>query len=111
MIGAGEVWVTILVAGAGTYAIRSTLVTFATRLEAVDQRLREALRMIPAAALAALTAPAILRPQGGGPDVLDARFLAGALALVVAWRTRSLLATIVTGMVAVTALDQFALLS
>lgn len=98
-------WIVVAGAGAGTYGIRASLLLTAHRFGDVPPRLREALRMIPPAALAALAIPAVMRPHGGAIDVVDARFVAGVLALLVAWRTKSLLATTMVGMGAVTLLE------
>lgn len=99
-------WVVVAGAGAGTFAIRATLALLAQRLAEVPVRVRDALRMIPPAALAALTVPALMRPEQAGIDVVDARFVAGVVAFLVAWKTQSLLVTITVGMVAVTLLQQ-----
>jgi branched-subunit amino acid transport protein len=79
------------------------LVTFLTRYAAIaalgreaPPRLRRWLRYVPPAVLAALIAPAALAPSGAlalGPPAWAV--LAGA---VVAWRTRSVLWTLVGGM-------------
>lgn len=106
MTSGGSAWTVVAVAGAGTYLIRVTLLAVAHRFGAVPPRVAEALRMIPAAALAALTVPAVLRPDGGPVDLADARFVAAAVAGVVAWRTKSLLATTVVGLALATALPQ-----
>lgn len=100
-------WLVVAVAGSGTFAIRATLLFAARRFGAVPPRVREALRMIPPAALGALAIPAILRPGGGALDVADARFVAGLVALLVAWRTQSLLLTTAAGLALVTVLEQF----
>lgn len=93
-------WIAIVLAGLATYAIRASFLLAARRLAAVPAWASELLRMIPAAALAALVAPVLLRPDAAfvplGPEAL-----AGALALAVAWWTRNVLATIVVGLVAV----------
>lgn len=99
------VWVVILAIGAGTYAIRSVFLVLADRLASVPEGLRIALRMIPPAALAALTAPALLRPEGH-LDPVSPELGAGVLALLVAWRTRSIPLTLTAGIVAVVALQQ-----
>lgn len=63
--------------------------------------------MIPAAALAALVAPAVLRAgEGGAIDVVNARVVAAALAMAVMWRTRQVLLTLVVGLGALVALQQ-----
>lgn len=99
-------WVVIAAAGVGTYTIRVTLLAVAHRFGDVPPRVAEALRMIPPAALAALTVPAVLRPDGGAVDVVDARFVAAVVAGVVAWRTKSLLWTTVVGLALATLLSQ-----
>lgn len=96
-------WIVIVSAGLATFAIRASFLVAARRLTAVPAWASELLRMIPAAALAALVAPALLRPDVSfaplGPEAL-----AGALALAVAWWTRSVLLTIGVGLVAVVGL-------
>lgn len=93
-------WVVIVLGGIATFAIRGSFLLIASRLAELPATTRELLRMIPAAALAALVAPALLRTDGQlvlwGP-----RPLAGLVALGVAWWTRSVLATIVVGLVSV----------
>lgn len=98
-------WVVIGVAGAGTFAIRASFLVFAGRMGALPRRAREALRMIPPAALAALVAPALLRPAED-LDPLNPRLLAGLVALAVAVRTRNMLPTISVGIVAVVLLER-----
>jgi branched-subunit amino acid transport protein len=93
-------WLVILLGGAATYTIRVSFLLAARRLAAVPAWASDLLRMIPAAALAALVAPALLRPETAFQP-LGPQALAGALALAVAWWTRSVLATMVVGIVAV----------
>ena len=81
------------------------LVTYFTRYAMIaalgremPPRLRRWLRYVPPAVLAALVAPAALAPRGRleiGPPVW-----ATLVGVVVAWRTRSVLWTIVGGMAA-----------
>jgi branched-subunit amino acid transport protein len=92
-------WIAIVAVGLGTYAIRGSFLLVAHRVAEIPPRWRTPLRMIPPAVLAALTAPALLRPDG--PFVpLGPRALAGFVAAVVAWWTRSILATILVGLAA-----------
>ena len=95
-----RVWITIVVAGAGTFAMRASFIAFAHRLTTVPPGVRRLLRQIPPAALASLVLPAFLRPHGS-LDLIQARFLAGALATYVAWRTNSVALTLVVGMATV----------
>ena len=63
--------------------------------------LRRALRYVPAAVLTAIYAPELL-VQSGAIDISfeNARLLAGQVAIIVAWRLRQALFTIVAGMLA-----------
>lgn len=98
-------WIVIAVGAVGTFLLRASSLLLAERFRGIPDGAREALRMVPPAALAALVAPAVLRP-GGSLTLFGPRPVAAALALVVAWRTRNVLATIVTGLVAVVLAEQ-----
>ena len=101
-----RVWAAIVLAGAGTYAMRASFLLAADRLARVPPGVERLLRQIPPAALASLVLPALLRPHGT-LDLLSPRLLAGALAAVVAWRTRNVAATLAVGMGVLVLLDAF----
>ena len=90
------VWATVVAGGLGTYAIRSSFMVVAHRFEQLPESVIRILRMIPPAALAALTLPALVRPEGE-LDVFNPRFAAGVVAGVIGYVTRSVLATLVAG--------------
>ena len=91
------VWATLLLAGAGTYALRASFLAFAHRLVDLPPLVLRVLRQIPPAVLAALTLPALLRPEGS-LDLWQPELLAGAVAAVVSWTTRNIALTLVVGM-------------
>lgn len=95
----------VVIAGVGTFLIRASFLAFADRMAAVPDNVRTVLRMIPAAALAALTAPALLRPDGQW-DLLGPTAIAGLAAAVVAFRFRSILASLVVGFAILIGLQQ-----
>lgn len=99
-----DVWVAIVLAGAGTYAMRASFLAFAHRLAQVPPALDRVLRQIPPAALAAIILPALVRPEGAF-DLLQPRLVAGLLAALVAWRTRNVGLTLAVGMAAVVAIE------
>lgn len=99
-----RVWVAIVLAGAGTFAMRASFLAAAHRLADVPPAVQRLLRQIPPAALAALTLPALVRPDGE-LDLFQGRLLAGLLAGVVAWRTRNAALTLVVGLGSLMALD------
>ena len=104
MSGAG-MWATIVIIGAITFAYRLSFVFLFERIN-VPAWLRRALRFVPIAALTAIITPELLI-QGGAINLslLNTRLLAGAIASLVALRTRNVFATIVAGMVALWVLN------
>lgn len=100
-------WWTILVAGVCTFAMRASFLVLAHRMVQVPPRVHRFLRQIPPAALSALVLPSLVAPDGR-VDLLQARFGAGVLAAVVAWRTRSVVWTLLAGMGALLAIQALA---
>jgi branched-subunit amino acid transport protein len=91
-----RVWVAIVLSGIGTYAMRASFLVFAHRLADVPPSVQRLLRQIPAAALASIVVPALLRPHGE-VDLFQGRFVAGLAAGIVAWKTRNIALTLVVG--------------
>lgn len=97
---AARVWALIIGMGVVTYALRLSMIVLLGRVQLPPAVLR-ALRYVPAAVFSALIAPALVRPAG--PPWISAAnpyLLAGILAAVVAWRSKSMVLTIVLGMTA-----------
>jgi branched-subunit amino acid transport protein len=96
-------WLLILLAGALTFATRLSFIALLDRLR-LPAWFGRALRFVPLAVL-----PAIILPEtatrGGVLDLSwrNPQLLAGALAVVVAWRTGSALLTIGAGLLALLA--------
>jgi branched-subunit amino acid transport protein len=97
-------WWAVLGAGAGTYAMRASFLAFAHKLADVPPGVQRLLRQIPPAALAAIVLPALVRPEGD-LDLTQPRLVAGVVAAVVAWRTRSVALTLVVGTAVVMLID------
>lgn len=93
-------WPILIAAGALTYAMRLSFILLMERLE-VPRNLKRALYYVPPAVLSAIIFPELLMP-GGTLNVSpgNPRLLAGALAVVIAWRTKNALLTILSGMAA-----------
>jgi branched-subunit amino acid transport protein len=84
--------------GAITYAQRASLITLLDRAP-MPEILRCALRFVPAAVLSAIIVPEVLAPRGALElSLANPRIASAAVAVVIAWRTRSVLATIGVGM-------------
>lgn len=99
-----DVWLAIVLSGAGTYAMRASFIALAHRMAEVPPAVQRLLRQIPPAALASIVVPALVRPEGS-LDLLQPRLAAGLVAAAVAWRTRNVALTLVAGMVVVVALE------
>jgi len=90
-------WLTVVLAGVGTYLIRASFVVALQDVE-VPELVQRALRYVPPAVLAALSIPPVVAPGGQLGIIPPApEFLAAIVAAVVAWRTKNLAATIVVG--------------
>lgn len=90
-------WVALLAMALVTYALRASFLLLGERLR-LPRGIERALVFVPAAVLSAIAVPAVLAGgEGGGPDL--PRLVAAAVAVGVAWRTKSLAGTIATGMV------------
>lgn len=103
----GWLWVTIIIVGLLTLGIRLSFILFMGKIE-ISPLVQQALRFVPVAVLSALIAPALFLPRG----FLDisfgnARLIAGIVAILVAWRTKNALLTIVIGMACLLILQAF----
>ncbi len=89
-------WITMLAAGAITFAIRLSFIGAAGRFDAPVWFIR-LLRFVPVAALSALVWPDLLV----GDNLVittQPRLYAGLAAALIAWRTRNVMFTIAGGM-------------
>ena len=91
-------WVTIIAAGLLTYATRLFPIISYGRFEMPSQ-VERALRFVPVAVLTAIFLPELAYIQ---EELMlsfrNPRLLAGLLAIVVAWRTKNVMYTILAGM-------------
>ncbi len=95
-----SIWIVMLLGGLLTFGMRLSFIYLLGRVPVPDG-VRRALRFVPPAVLSALVLPALLMPAGRLDIGLDNhRWLAGLVAILVAWRTRSILLTILAGMAA-----------
>jgi branched-subunit amino acid transport protein len=95
-----KIWLVMLFGGLITFAMRLSFIYLFGRFE-IPVTLKRALRFVPPAVLSAIIAPALFMPN----NTLDLgfgnhRLMAGGIAVLVAWRTRNALLTILAGMAA-----------
>ena len=94
-----NIWLVMLIAGLLTFGMRLSFIYLFGRLEVPDT-MRRALRFVPPAVLSAIILPELLIPSGHLDFSLgNHRWLAGVAAMLVAWRTRNTLLTILAGMI------------
>lgn len=99
-----RLWLTIVLAGAGTFATRLSFLAVAHRMADPPPGVRRVLRMIPPAALSALILPAFVRPEGH-VDLTQPRFAVGILCTVLAFWTRNVLLVLGVGLALLTILE------
>ncbi len=93
-------WLTMLAMGLITFALRVSFIAFSDRLE-LPPLVQRALRFVPVAVLPAIVVPALVFRESGLELTLgNEKLLAGILAGVVAWYTKSIIWTLLAGMIA-----------
>jgi branched-subunit amino acid transport protein len=91
-------WLTILGAGAVTFALRLSFILLLGRVE-IPSFLERALRYVPAAVLTAVVIPLLFYAEGSLDLSLgNGRLVAGVVAALICWRTRSVPLTLIGGM-------------
>ncbi|OPX11615.1 hypothetical protein B1790_07485 [Mycobacterium sp. AT1] len=107
MVGAVSsptIWLVIAAIAVGGFALRAAFILIPFLPRDLPPRVSLVLEMVPAAAFAALVAPAIFLDDGQ-LKLLSPATLAGATALVVALRWKSLAVSIVAGLAAYALFD------
>jgi branched-subunit amino acid transport protein len=93
-------WLAIVLVGVTTFLMRASFIVFADP-QRFPHLFRQALAFVPPAVLAAIVAPGLLMREGEIDVSFDnLRWVAGLVAIAVAARTRSTLATVAAGMAA-----------
>ncbi len=99
------IWLIMLGLAVGTFLIRISFILVLGRRQ-VPPLLSRALRFIPASILSALVVPQILtRNNALQISLSNPQLIAGIIAGLVAWRTKNVLFTILTGMIVLWALQ------
>jgi Predicted membrane protein len=95
-----NIWLVMLLGGLITFAIRFSLIYLFGRLH-IPETVRQALCYVPPAVLSAITFPELFFNEGTlNMSFENTRLLAGLVAILVAWVSRSTLVTIIAGMLA-----------
>jgi branched-subunit amino acid transport protein len=95
-----NIWLIIVIAGLVTFATRLSFIFLLDRIKVPDW-FRRGLRFVPVAVLSAIILPDLTSPNGAlNLSWRNPQLLAGAVAVLVAWRTKNVILTIIAGMVA-----------
>ncbi len=95
-----QIWIIMIVVGLLTYLTRLSFILLLERWQP-PQIVTSALRYVPVAVLTAIIVPELVVVDNGLDFSLgNARLLAGLIATLVAWRTKSALWTIAAGLAA-----------
>jgi branched-subunit amino acid transport protein len=93
-------WWIMILAGLLTFATRLSFILLLERIK-VPEWFRRGLRFVPVAVLSAIILPELTNPNGSlFLSWRNPQLLAGALAILVAWKTRNVILTILAGMAA-----------
>jgi len=100
-----NIWLVFLLGGLLTFGMRFIFIYLLGRFE-VPEMMRRALRFVPPAVLSAIVVPELMI-RSGQIDVswMNFRLLAGVAAVLVAWKTKNTLLTILGGMAVLLLLD------
>ena len=98
-----NIWVIMIIAGLLTFATRLSFIFLLDRIKVPDW-FRRGLRFVPMAVLSAIILPELTSPNGTlFLSWRNPQMLAGMLAILVAWKTKNVLLTILAGLVALVA--------
>ena len=101
-------WIVIIVAGLLTLLTRLSFIALPLG-NWIQPWMRRALQFVPPAVLSAITLPELLLHQEEMDFSLgNYRMIAGMVAILIAWRTRQVLPTLIAGMAVLWALRVFA---
>lgn len=100
-------WLTMIAVGILTFGIRLSFIVILDRWQPPDL-IQRSLRFVPVAVLTAIIVPELVMP-GGRVDISigNLRLLAGIVAILVAWKTKNIVWTIIAGMGVLLGLQYF----
>ncbi len=95
-----SIWLVIIAGGVLTFLTRLSFIALLDKIRVPDW-FRRGLRFVPVAVLSAIILPELTSPNGTlFLSWRNVQLLAGGVAIVVAWRTKNVILTIVAGMTA-----------
>ena len=102
-----NIWLVFLLGGLLTFGMRFIFIYLLGKFE-IPEMMRRALRFVPPAVLSAIVVPELMIRSGHiDISLMNFRLLAGVVAVLIAWRTKNILLTIVCGMAVLLLLEFF----
>lgn len=100
-----NIWLVFLLGGLLTFGMRYSFIYLLGRFE-IPETPRRALRFVPPAVLTAIVVPDLFLRSGQiDVSLTNFRLLAGVAAVLVAWKTKNTLLTILAGMITLLVLE------
>ena len=100
-----NIWLIFLLGGLLTFGMRFSFIYLLGKFELPDT-LRRALRFVPPSVLSAIVVPELFIRSGQlDLSLTNFRILAGVLAVLVAWKTKNTLLTILAGLLSLLILE------
>ena len=95
-----NIWIIMIIGGLLTFATRLSFIFLLDRIRVPDW-FRRSLRFVPAAVLSAIILPELTSPNNTlFLSWRNPQLLAGLVAILVAWKTKNVILTILAGMAA-----------
>lgn len=102
-----NIWLTMILAGIITFVIRISFILLYGKIH-VPIRVQQALNLVPPAVFSAIIFPDMLLQNNQlAIHLNNGRMIAGMLAILVAWRTRNIILTVLIGMIVLTLYQTF----
>jgi len=102
-----SIWIVIILAGIYTFLIRYSFIALVDRID-LPVWLSSSLKYVPPSVLMVIAVQSLVYPDGTFDISLgNVRLLAGIIAALVAWKTRSVMITILIGMAVLVGLQYF----
>jgi branched-subunit amino acid transport protein len=92
-----SIWYSIILVGIFTFLTRLSFILLSDKIK-LQPNVQRALRFVPIAVLSAIVFPELVQNNATQYFYYFPRIIAGMFAIFIAWRTRNILLTIITGM-------------
>jgi len=93
-----SIWYSIIIVGIFTFLTRLSFILYSDKIK-LQPNIQRALQFVPIAVLSAIIIPELIQTNDSQILLIFPRLFAGFLAIIIAWRTRNIVLTIIIGMV------------